>query len=32
MLDRTWALFQKYFNRAEIGIKDEFMSLYWKKE
>ncbi|HOG26451.1 MAG TPA: V-type ATP synthase subunit B, partial [Candidatus Cloacimonas sp.] len=25
MLDRTWALFQKYFNRAEIGIKDEFM-------
>ena len=32
MLDRTWALFQKYFNRAEIGIKDEFMNLYWKKE
>ena len=32
MLDRTWELFQKYFNRAEIGIKDEFMSLYWKKE
>ncbi|HNV63157.1 MAG TPA: V-type ATP synthase subunit B, partial [Candidatus Cloacimonas acidaminovorans] len=25
MLDRTWELFQKYFNRAEIGIKDEFM-------
>jgi len=32
MLARTWALFQKYFNRADIGIKDEFMSLYWKKE
>ena len=31
MLDRTWELFQKYFNRAEIGIKDEFMNLYWKK-
>lgn len=31
MLDRTWTLFQKYFNRAEIGIKDEFMNLYWKK-
>ncbi len=28
MLDRTWELFQKYFNRAEIGIKDEFMNLY----
>ncbi|MEN6444970.1 MAG: V-type ATP synthase subunit B [Candidatus Cloacimonas sp.] len=31
MLDRTWTLFQKYFTRAEIGIKDEFMNLYWKK-
>lgn len=32
MLDTTWELFQKYFNRAEIGIKDEFMKLYWKKQ
>ncbi len=30
MLDTTWALFQEFFNRAEIGIKEEFMNLYWK--
>ncbi|MCB5246234.1 MAG: V-type ATP synthase subunit B [Candidatus Cloacimonadaceae bacterium] len=32
MLDKTWALFQKYFTPEEVGIKDEFMKLYWKKE
>lgn len=31
MLDTTWQLFQRHFNRTEIGIKDEFMNLYWKK-
>ncbi len=31
MLDTTWELFQRYFNKAEVGIKDEFMNLYWKK-
>ncbi len=31
MLDMTWELFQKHFNQAEVGIKDEFMKLYWKK-
>jgi V/A-type H+-transporting ATPase subunit B len=31
MLDTTWELFQKYFTREEVAIKDEFMNLYWKK-
>ncbi|MDD3562555.1 MAG: V-type ATP synthase subunit B [Candidatus Cloacimonadaceae bacterium] len=31
MLDITWELFQRYFERAEVGIKDEFMKIYWKK-
>ena len=31
MLDVTWDLFQKYFTREEVGIKEEFMKLYWKK-
>lgn len=31
MLDVTWDLFQKYFTRDEVAIKDEFMKLYWKK-
>lgn len=31
MLDVTWGLFQKYFTRDEVAIKDEFMNLYWKK-
>lgn len=31
MLDTTWALFQKYFTREEVAIKEEFMRLYWKK-
>ena len=32
MLDKTWALFRKYFTPEEVGIKDEFMKLYWNKE
>ncbi|HNX37228.1 MAG TPA: V-type ATP synthase subunit B [Candidatus Cloacimonadota bacterium] len=32
MLDTTWALFQEFFNKAEIGIKEEFMKLYWTKQ
>lgn len=31
MLDTAWKLFQAHFSKAEIGIKDEFMKLYWKK-
>lgn len=31
MLDTSWRLFQNHFSKAEIGIKDEFMNLYWKK-
>ncbi|HOV16884.1 MAG TPA: V-type ATP synthase subunit B [Candidatus Cloacimonadota bacterium] len=31
MLDTTWTLFRKYFSRAEVGIKEEFMALYWKE-
>lgn len=30
MLDTTWNLFMKYFSKSEVGIKDEFMKLYWK--
>ncbi|MCB5296053.1 MAG: V-type ATP synthase subunit B [Candidatus Cloacimonetes bacterium] len=31
MLDTAWNLFQRYFNKQEIGIKDEFMNIHWKK-
>jgi len=31
MLDLSWNLFQRHFSKAEIGIKDEFMNLYWKE-
>ncbi len=31
MLNTTWELFQRYFNKAEVGIKDEFMKIHWKK-
>ncbi|PKN72186.1 MAG: V-type ATP synthase subunit B [Candidatus Cloacimonetes bacterium HGW-Cloacimonetes-3] len=31
MLDITWDMFRRYFNRAEVGIKDEFMNIHWKK-
>ncbi|MFO7667749.1 MAG: V-type ATP synthase subunit B, partial [Desulfobacterales bacterium] len=30
MLDTTWALFRKYFSKAEVGIKEEFMKIHWK--
>jgi len=32
MLTIAWDLFQKYFTRAEVGIKQEFMDKYWTKE
>ncbi len=32
MLETTWDLFQKYFTREEVAIKEEFMQLYWKKK
>ena len=31
MLDTAWELFGKYFTKAEIGIKEEFISKYWKE-
>ncbi|MBM4403416.1 MAG: V-type ATP synthase subunit B [Candidatus Cloacimonetes bacterium] len=30
MLDTCWELFKKHFNKHEIGIKEEFMTQYWK--
>lgn len=30
MLDIAWELFKRHFRKAEIGIKEEFMSLHWK--
>ena len=30
MLDTAWRLFGKYFTKAETGIKEEFISRYWK--
>ncbi len=32
MLDIAWELFQKYFTKAEVGIKQEFMDKYWTKK
>ena len=32
MLNITWELFRKYFTKAEVGIKQEFMDKYWAKE
>ena len=32
MLDITWGLFQEYFTKAEIGIKEEFMKIHWTKQ
>jgi V/A-type H+-transporting ATPase subunit B len=32
MLTITWDLFQRYFTKAEVGIKAEFMDKYWTKE
>lgn len=32
MLDTAWMLFAKHFNKAEVGIKQEFVDLYWPKE
>lgn len=29
MLDKAWELFAKHFNKAEVGIKQEFVDLYW---
>ncbi|MCB5262787.1 MAG: V-type ATP synthase subunit B [Candidatus Cloacimonetes bacterium] len=31
MLDIAWELFQRYFKREEVGIKNEFMKIHWKK-
>ncbi|HHV36866.1 MAG TPA: V-type ATP synthase subunit B [Candidatus Cloacimonetes bacterium] len=32
MLDIAWELFQKYMKKEEIGIRDDLMNIYWKKE
>jgi V/A-type H+-transporting ATPase subunit B len=29
MLDKAWELFGKHFTKAEVGIKQEFVDLYW---
>jgi V/A-type H+-transporting ATPase subunit B len=31
MLDTAWKLFAKFFNKAEVSIKQEFVDLYWPK-
>lgn len=30
MLDTTWSLFQKYFKREEVNIKEALVNKYWK--
>jgi len=30
MLDQTWHLFQAYMSKDEVGIKQEFVDVYWK--
>ncbi len=32
MLDTAWMLFAKYFSKAEVAIRSEFMDMYWKGE
>ena len=32
MLDTAWGLFAKYFSKAEVAIRSEFMEKYWKGE
>jgi V/A-type H+-transporting ATPase subunit B len=32
MLDTAWVLFAKYFSKAEVAIRSEFMEQYWKGE
>jgi V/A-type H+-transporting ATPase subunit B len=32
MLDLTWMLFSKYFNKNEVAIKETIMDKYWVKE
>ncbi len=32
MLDTAWNLFSKYFSKAEVAIRSEFMDQYWKGE
>jgi V/A-type H+-transporting ATPase subunit B len=31
MLDTAWELFGKYFTSTEVGIKQEFVDKYWKR-
>ena len=32
MLDKAWSLFNKYFRKAEVGIKQELVDKYWPEE
>ena len=32
MLETAWSLFAKYFSKAEVAIRSEFMEQYWKGE
>jgi len=29
MMDTAWTLFKKFFSKAEVGIKEEFMKIHW---
>ncbi|MEG2281868.1 MAG: V-type ATP synthase subunit B, partial [Rikenellaceae bacterium] len=31
MLDTAWALFAKYFSKAEVALKNELVEKYWPK-
>ena len=31
MLDKTWELFSRHFHREELGIKDQYVELYYKQ-
>ncbi|MBN2744451.1 V/A-type H+-transporting ATPase subunit B [Breznakibacter xylanolyticus] len=32
MLDVSWQLFRTHFNKAEVGIKQEFVDMYWDEQ
>jgi len=32
MLETSWGLFGKYFEPAEVGIKQEFVEKFWPKD
>ncbi len=32
ILDNTWEMFEEYFNKAEVGIKEEIVKEYWPEK